>query len=59
MAENVTIARPYADAPLSWQAGPSALGPWSEALERLAADYGGRMRECIGDPKLNLDQVQA
>ena len=37
MAENVTIARPYADAAFELARGAGALGPWSEALDRLAA----------------------
>jgi len=35
MAENVTIARPYADAAFKLASGAGALGPWSEALDRL------------------------
>jgi F-type H+-transporting ATPase subunit delta len=58
MAENVTIARPYADAVFKLASGASALGPWQEALDRLAAVAARpELRECIGNPKLNLDQV--
>ena len=50
MAENVTIARPYADAAFELARGAGALGPWSEALDRLAlvaADSG--MTACFSD----------
>jgi F-type H+-transporting ATPase subunit delta len=58
MAENVTIARPYADAAFKLARGADALGPWAEALERLAAiATDPAMRECIGDPKLTNDQL--
>lgn len=58
MAENVTIARPYADAAYKLASGAGALGPWSEALERLAVIVtDSSVRECINDPKLNSDQV--
>jgi F-type H+-transporting ATPase subunit delta len=58
MAENVTIARPYADAAFKLASGAGALGPWSEALEKLAAIAADpTMRACIIDPKLSSDQV--
>src|SRR5574340_1091368 len=60
MAENVTIARPYADAAFKLASGAGALGPWSEALERLAAIAADPvMRDCIDDPKLPGEQVYA
>ena len=60
MAENVTIARPYADAAFKLASGAGALGPWSEALEKLAAIAADpTMRACINDPKLSADQVYA
>jgi F-type H+-transporting ATPase subunit delta len=58
MAENVTIARPYADAAFELAKGADALGPWSDAFDKLAtivADPG--MRGCISDPKLTEDQI--
>ncbi|WP_288022863.1 F0F1 ATP synthase subunit delta, partial [Thauera sp.] len=58
MAENVTIARPYADAAFELARGAGALGPWSEALDRLAlvaADSG--MKACFNDPKLSAEQL--
>lgn len=58
MAENVTIARPYADAAFELAKGADALGPWSEALAKLAAIVADpAMQECIGDPKLTEDQL--
>lgn len=58
MAENVTIARPYADAAFELARGAGALGPWSEALDRLAAVAADPdMRACISDPKLSADQL--
>ncbi len=58
MAENVTIARPYAEAAFELARGADALGPWSEALDRLAAVVADpAMRACIRDPKLSDDQL--
>ncbi|MDR1424636.1 MAG: F0F1 ATP synthase subunit delta [Azoarcus sp.] len=58
MTENVTIARPYADAAFELARGANALGPWSEALERLAAIVGNDdMATCIADPNLSPDQL--
>lgn len=58
MAENVTIARPYADAAFELARGAGALGPWSEALDRLAAIAAdSTMRACISDPKLSAQQL--
>jgi F-type H+-transporting ATPase subunit delta len=58
MAENVTIARPYADAAFELARGAGALGPWSEALDRLAAIAADpSMRACITDPKLSSDRL--
>lgn len=58
MAENVTIARPYADAAFELARGAGALGPWSDALDRLASVAAdANMRACINDPKLSVDQL--
>ena len=57
MAENVTIARPYADAAFELARGAGALGPWSEALDRLATVAADpNMQACFKDPKLSADQ---
>jgi F-type H+-transporting ATPase subunit delta len=58
MAENVTIARPYAEAAYQLATAGNALGPWSEVLDRLAliaAD--SQMGDCITDPKLAPQQL--
>ncbi|MDR2690215.1 MAG: F0F1 ATP synthase subunit delta [Azoarcus sp.] len=58
MAENVTIARPYADAAFELARGEGALGPWSEALDRLATVAADpTMQACIADPKLSAGQI--
>jgi len=58
MAENVTIARPYAEAAFKLAEGAGALGPWSEALDRMAfAAADERMKTCINDPKLGADKL--
>jgi len=51
MAENVTIARPYADAAFGLAQAANALGAWSLALDRMAAVTADpQMQECIGNP---------
>ena len=58
MAENVTIARPYAYAAFELARGAGALGPWSEALDRfalVAADPS--MKACFTDPNISSDQL--
>ena len=58
MAENVTIARPYAEAAFQLASAGNALGPWSEALDRLAAVAADQqMKDCISDPKLQPKQL--
>ena len=58
MAENVTIARPYADAAFELARGAGALGPWSEALDRLAhVAADSSMKACFTDPNLSADQL--
>ena len=58
MAENVTIARPYAEAAFKQAQGAGALGPWSEALERLAFVVSDpQMKDCIADPKLDGEKL--
>jgi len=58
MAENVTIARPYAEAAFQLASAGNALGPWSEVLDRLAAIAAdSQMRDCITDPKLDPKQL--
>ncbi|MBS0553047.1 MAG: F0F1 ATP synthase subunit delta, partial [Proteobacteria bacterium] len=51
-------ARPYADAAFELARGAGALGPWSDALDRLASVAAdSNMRACINDPKLSADQL--
>ena len=58
MAENVTIARPYAEAAFQLASAGNALGPWSEALDQLSAiATDTQMRDCITDPKLQPEQL--
>ena len=58
MAENVTIARPYAEAAFKLAEGAGALGPWSEALDRMAAVAADpQMKACITNPTLGVDSL--
>ena len=58
MAENVTIARPYAEAAFQLAQDSNALGPWADTLERMAAVAADtRMRDCISNPKLPQDDL--
>jgi len=58
MAENVTIARPYADAAFGLARGAGALASWLEALNRLAAiTADADMQACISDPNLPADRL--
>lgn len=52
MAENVTIARPYAEATYQLALSSNTLTEWSEVLGRMA-DVAANpdMRECIGNPR--------
>ncbi|MCK9259507.1 MAG: F0F1 ATP synthase subunit delta [Azoarcus sp.] len=58
MAENVTIARPYADAAFELARGAGALGPWSEVLDRLASVAADSdMQALFNDPKFSGEQL--
>ncbi|MCK9387490.1 MAG: F0F1 ATP synthase subunit delta [Sulfuritalea sp.] len=58
MAENVTLARPYAEAAFQLAKGGNALPEWSGALTRLAAVAASpEMGECIGNPRLAPAQL--
>jgi len=53
MAENATLARPYAEAAFELAKAAGALAAWQEALDRLAAaSRDPAMHECINDPRL-------
>lgn len=58
MAENVTLARPYAEAAFQLAKSGKALDAWSDALARLSAVVDcPEMEECIGNPRLNPAQL--
>ena len=58
MAENITLARPYADAAFQLARANNALGPWQQALDRMAAVAAdAQMVECITNPRLLPAQV--
>ena len=58
MAENITLARPYADAAFQLARTTGALGPWQQALDRMAAVAAdAQMLECIANPRLLSSQV--
>jgi len=53
MAENVTIARPYAEAAFALAKSGGGLTAWQGALARMAAASADRqMIECISDPRI-------
>ena len=58
MAENVTLARPYAEAAYQLARSGNALAAWSDVLERLSAIAARpEMEECIGNPRLSPEQL--
>ena len=58
MAENITLARPYADAAFQLARATNALGSWQQALDRMAAVAAdAQMVECISNPRLLPSQV--
>lgn len=58
MAENVTLARPYAEAAFQLAKSGGALAAWSDVLSRLSAVAGRpEMEECIGNPRLSPAQL--
>jgi F-type H+-transporting ATPase subunit delta len=58
MAENVTIARPYAEAVFALADASGALGQWSQTLAVMAAVAANpELRAASGDPNLSADQV--
>ncbi len=53
MAENVTVARPYAEAAFALAKAGGALAAWQGALARMAvASADTQMLECIADPQI-------
>lgn len=58
MAENVTVARPYAEAAYKLASAENCLQPWADALSGLAVIVDQpEMRECIGNPNLSVESV--
>jgi F-type H+-transporting ATPase subunit delta len=58
MAENVTLARPYAEAAFGLASKAKTLAPWQEALDRLAVVAAdARMRDLMNNPKLSASQL--
>ena len=58
MAENLTIARPYAEAVFSSADASGKLQAWSQALQRLAMIVSDAdMHNAIGDPKVGPEQL--
>lgn len=58
MAENVTLARPYAEAAYQLALRGNALATWSDVLSRLSAVAARpEMEECIGNPSLSPVQL--
>ena len=58
MAENVTLARPYAEAAFQLAKSGNALAAWSDVLSGLSAVAGRpEMEECIGNPRLSPEQL--
>lgn len=54
MAENVTVARPYAEAAFALAKAEGALAGWLIALERMAVVAAdAKMVECIADPQVS------
>lgn len=58
MAENVTLARPYAEAVFALARDAKALGLWAEVLQRLAAVAADpAVRACLSNPRLSPAQL--
>ena len=58
MAENLTLARPYAEAAYQLAKNANTLAAWSGSLARLAAVTSRpEMVESIGNPRMTSDQL--
>ena len=58
MAENLTLARPYAEAAFQLAKGANALAAWSDSLAHLAAVTSSEaMVESIGNPRMTPAQL--
>jgi F-type H+-transporting ATPase subunit delta len=58
MAENVTLARPYAEAAFQLARSGNTLAAWSDVLARLSAVAAcPEMEDCIGNPRLSPEEL--
>jgi F-type H+-transporting ATPase subunit delta len=58
MAENITIARPYAEAAFAFADAGGSLSGWAQALDVMAgAAMHPELREAIGNPRLTDEQL--
>lgn len=58
MAENVTLARPYAEATYQLAVAGNALDDWAALLERMAqVSAHPEMRVCIDNPRLPANDL--
>lgn len=58
MAENVTVARPYAEAAFQLARQAQELPAWAGAIERMAAVAADPdMRACIDNPRLSSGEL--
>ncbi len=58
MAENVTLARPYAEAAFQLARESKELPAWADAIERMAAVAADpEMRACIDNPRLPSQEL--
>jgi F-type H+-transporting ATPase subunit delta len=58
MAENLTLARPYAEAAFALARASKALKSWDDTLRRLAAVASDRtMLNAFGNPKISEEQL--
>jgi F-type H+-transporting ATPase subunit delta len=58
MAENVTLARPYAEAVFALARDADALNPWDQLLQSLATVAADpSVRACLSNPRLSPAQL--
>jgi F-type H+-transporting ATPase subunit delta len=58
VAENLTLARPYAEAAFELARAGNSLEAWEQALERMAQVANDpQMQQCIGNPKFTAEKL--
>jgi len=58
MAENRTLARPYAEAAFGLARDENQLGPWEQAIARLALiAQDPRIQDLVGNPRVGPEQL--